>query len=96
MQSSGESRREMAESRSLVSLAPPLRGEGGVRGSLHGPCARRQPPTPEIRCANFDLSPQAWGEVTRRCALGCLKTRAIRPVVVAREGGRSIIPAKAQ
>src|SRR5271157_2221251 len=44
-QNSDASCREIAEVRSLVSLAPPLRGKGGVRGSLHAACSRREPLT---------------------------------------------------
>ena len=48
----------------LSSPSPRSYGEKvGMRGSLRGLNSRREP-SPEIRCANFDLSPQERGEVT--------------------------------
>jgi hypothetical protein len=66
MHSSGESRREDAEPRSLVSLAPPLRGEDGVRGLSPRTVFAERAPHPKF-AAQISTSPrEGRGEVTHK------------------------------
>ena len=61
------------EPRSLVSLAPFLRGEGGVRGSIRALCSWREPLT-RNSLPRISSSPRKSGRGnSRRFALGCLK-----------------------
>ena len=97
-----------ARSRSCAffSLAPFLRGEGGVRVSAR--CALGESPSPEIRCREFRPLPasafarrrasadkSAGRGDSKRCALGCLKAtrhtlRCHRPRMRATQYSRGV------